>query len=62
MLNEKALERAMKEAWKGSGYIVGCFDMEGDPMIVLTTPDWQMACDLPVYAPAVSGSDRRTLR
>lgn len=46
MLNEKALERAMKEAWKGTGYIVGCFNIEGDDIVMMFTTDWQLACPM----------------
>lgn len=44
MLNEKKLARAMIEEWKAGGYIAGRFDMEGDDMLMLISPVWQLAC------------------
>ena len=45
MLNERKLTRAMIEEWKAGGYIVGRFDMEGDDMLMLISPDWKHVLD-----------------
>ena len=47
MLNEKVLAQLMKSAWKAGGYIVSCFNMECDRMILLSDPGkWTVACEV----------------
>lgn len=46
MLNEKALARAMLEAWKSGGYVVGRFQKENKDTVVMIAPAWQLACRL----------------
>lgn len=48
MINERALVKLMKEAWKASGYSVAEFDSGTVRRYIITGRGWLVACDAPL--------------
>lgn len=48
MLNERELVRAMKDAYKCSGYTIAGYDSGGCRKYIIAGPDWLVACDAPM--------------
>lgn len=48
MINERALVRLMKDAWKSSGYSVAEFNNGAERRYIITGRGWLVACDAPL--------------